>query len=195
MSAIRPALAADLSEVILTEEEIKRRVAELGEQIGDDYRGKEPLAVGILKGAILFLGDLVRVVDLPVKVDFMALSSYGDSSESSGIVRILKDLDENVEGRDVLVVEDIVDTGLTLSYLIDNLRSRRPASLKVCTLLDKPTRRRVAIHPDYNGFVIPDRFVVGYGLDFAENRFQLHKFRQPWPLQFERIAGMPLMEI
>ncbi len=168
MSAIRPALAADLSEVILTEEEIKRRVAELGEQIGDDYRGKEPLAVGILKGAILFLGDLVRVVDLPVKVDFMALSSYGDSSESSGIVRILKDLDENVEGRDVLVVEDIVDTGLTLSYLIDNLRSRRPASLKVCTLLDKPTRRRVAIHPDYNGFVIPDRFVVGYGLDFAE---------------------------
>lgn len=168
MRVSQTSLAGDLGEIILSEEAISGRVSELGAQITNDYRGRELLAVGILKGAVLFLADLVRAIDLPVKVDFMALSSYGASSESSGIVRILKDLDENVQGRHVLVVEDIVDTGLTLNYLIDNLRSRRPESLKVCTLLDKPERRQVAIKPDYNGFTIPDRFVVGYGLDYAE---------------------------
>ncbi|MBE3575071.1 MAG: hypoxanthine phosphoribosyltransferase [Firmicutes bacterium] len=163
----------DLQEIILSEEQIQRRVAELGRQITRDYQDRHLLTIGILRGAVIFLADLIRHLDLPVAVDFMAVSSYGQATASSGVVRILKDLDETVTGRHVLLVEDIIDTGLTLSYLVDNLRSRRPASLRICTLLDKPSRRKVEITPDYNGFTIPDRFVVGYGLDYAENYRQL----------------------
>jgi hypoxanthine phosphoribosyltransferase len=158
----------DGERVLLEEEEIRKRVRELGEQIAGDYAGKELLAVGILKGAMIFLADLVRFISVPVFFDFMAVSSYGKSTGPSGAVRILKDLERDIEGCHVLVVEDIVDTGLTLSYLVGNLQSRRPASLKVCTLLDKPARRRVDVVVDYRGFVVPDRFVVGYGLDYNE---------------------------
>lgn len=156
----------DAERILITAEEISRRVKELGEEISRDYAGKEILAVGILKGAAIFLADLVRCLTVPVQLDFMAVSSYGASTESSGVVRILKDLEENIEGLDVLLVEDIVDTGLTLNYLRENLLTRNPASLKICTLLDKPSRRKVQVKVDYNGFVIPDEFVVGYGLDY-----------------------------
>lgn len=147
---------------------IARRVEELGARISADYRGREPLMVGILKGSTIFLADLVRAVDLPVTVDFVAISSYGHSTTSSGVVRILKDLEESIEGRHVLIVEDIVDTGLTLNYLRENLLARMPASLKICALLDKPSRRKVPVPVDYLGFTIPDEFVVGYGLDYRE---------------------------
>lgn len=157
-----------LQEVLLTREEIQEKVASLGAEISRDYAGKDLLMVGILKGAIIFLSDLLRSVTIPVRVDFMAVSSYGASTHSSGVVRILKDLEEGVEGRHILVVEDIVDTGLTLRYLRENLGARNPASVSVCTLLDKPSRRQVEVQVDYNGFKIPDRFVVGYGLDYAE---------------------------
>ncbi|WP_425387445.1 hypoxanthine phosphoribosyltransferase [Desulfovirgula thermocuniculi] len=156
----------DAERVLITAEEISRRVKELGEEISRDYAGKEILVVGILKGAAIFMADLVRCLTIPVQLDFMAVSSYGASTESSGVVRILKDLEENIEGLDVLLVEDIVDTGLTLNYLRENLLTRNPASLKICTLLDKPSRRKVQVKVDYNGFVIPDEFVVGYGLDY-----------------------------
>jgi len=159
-------LHGDMERVLITEEEIARRVRELGEEISRDYAGKELLVVGILKGAVIFMADLVRCLTIPVRLDFMAVSSYGASSESSGVVRILKDLEQNIEGLDVLIVEDIVDTGLTLNYLRENLLTRGPASLKICTLLDKPSRRKVDVQVDYNGFVIPDEFVVGYGLDY-----------------------------
>jgi hypoxanthine phosphoribosyltransferase len=155
--------------VLLAEEEIQRRVRQMAGQISADYAGREPLLVGILKGAFIFLADLVRSLTIPVHLDFMAVSSYGSASESSGAVRILKDLDQSIEGVYVLLVEDIVDTGLTLNYLKENLRARGPATLKVCTLLDKPSRRLVAVEPDYNGFAIPDEFVVGYGLDYNGN--------------------------
>lgn len=155
--------------VLLTEKEILRRVRQMAGQISADYAGKEPLLVGILKGAFIFLADLVRNLTIPVHLDFIAVSSYGSASESSGAVRILKDLDQSIEGVHVLLVEDIVDTGLTLNYLKENLRARGPASLKVCTLLDKPARRLVKVEPDYNGFAIPDEFVVGYGLDYNGN--------------------------
>ncbi len=161
-------LHADVQEIMLGEDQIARKVKELGERISGDYRGKEILMVGILKGAVIFLADLVRHVTVPVALDFMAVSSYGKASESSGVVQILKDLDQNIEGRHVIVVEDIVDTGLTLKYMLDNLATRKPASLKTCTLLDKPSRRKTDVVPDYNGFVIPDEFVVGYGLDYGE---------------------------
>lgn len=157
-----------LQEVLLTKEEIQEKVASLGAEISRDYAGKDLLMVGILKGAFVFLSDLIRYITIPVQVDFMAVSSYGTSTHSSGVVRIMKDLEEGVEGRHVLVVEDIVDTGLTLRYLRENLESRNPASVRVCTLLDKPARRKVEVQVDYNGFRIPDRFVVGYGLDYAE---------------------------
>ncbi|MGI6101816.1 MAG: hypoxanthine phosphoribosyltransferase, partial [Bacillota bacterium] len=150
-------------------DDIKAKVRELGEAISRDYQGKRPMVVGILKGSLVFMADLIRSVTIPLSIDYVAISSYGRSTDSSGVVRIIKDLDEPIEGRHVLVVEDIVDTGLTLRYLLDNLQSRGPASLKVCTLLDKPSRRKVDIVPDYNGFEIPDEFVVGYGLDYAEN--------------------------
>ena len=155
-------------EVLLSEEQLQQRVQELGAEICRDYQGKEPLLVGILKGAAVFLVDLMRAVDLPLSIDFMAVSSYGAATESSGVVRILKDLDINIEGRDVLVVEDIIDSGLTLSYLVRNLEAREPASLEVCALLTKPERREIDVPVRYTGFEIPNRFVIGYGLDFAE---------------------------
>ncbi|MGB9791890.1 MAG: hypoxanthine phosphoribosyltransferase [Thermacetogeniaceae bacterium] len=155
-------------EVVLTESEIQKKIDELAERINRDYAGKELLVVGILRGAFIFMADLVRRLEMPVMIDFMAVSSYGNTTESSGVVRIIKDLDESVEGRHVLLVEDIIDTGLTLKYLYDYLKARGPASLRVCTLLDKPDRRRVDFHPDYNGFTIPDYFVVGFGLDYGQ---------------------------
>lgn len=161
-------LEEDVAEVLLTQERIATRVAELGAQISQDYAGKDLMLICILKGANIFLADLVRQITIPVAYDFVAVSSYGADTKSSGVVRILKDLDESVESKHVLVVEDIVDTGLTLrlSYLLENLRSRRAASVKVCTLLDKPVRRRVDVPVDYFGFKVEDQFVVGYGLDY-----------------------------
>ena len=158
----------DVQEILISGEQIAQKVQVLGQKISEDYRGKEILVVGILKGAVVFMSDLIRHLTVPVKIDFMAVSSYGKGSESSGVVQILKDLSQNIEGRHVMVVEDIVDSGLTLKYMLDNLLTRKPASLKICTLLDKPTRRRVDVAPDYNGFVIEDKFAVGYGLDYAE---------------------------
>jgi len=157
-----------LGEVLVGAEELQRRVVELGEQISRDYAGKRLLLVGVLKGAVFFLSDLMRYIDIPVEVDFMAVASYGSATDSSGVVRILKDLDVAIEGRDVLIVEDIVDSGLTLQYLLRNLGSRGPSSLEVCALLTKPERRKVDLPARYVGFEIPDRFVVGYGLDYAE---------------------------
>lgn len=152
-------------EVLLTEKQLQAKVAELAAQINRDYEEKELLVVGILRGAFIFLADLVRELKVPVVIDFVAVSSYGDATRSSGVVRILKDLDESIEGRHILIVEDIIDTGLTLKYLYKNLKARHPASIRVCTLLDKPERRQVELIPDYCGFTIPDHFVVGYGLD------------------------------
>src|SRR5439155_22971633 len=146
----------------------RRRIAELGEEISSYYAGRDLLLVGVLKGAVFFMADLMRGLTVPCEVDFMATSSYGDSTDSSGIGRILKDLDINIEGRDVLVVEDIIDSGLTLSYLMRNLESREPASLEVCALMTKPDRREIDVPVRYIGFEIPNRFVVGYGLDFGE---------------------------
>ncbi len=160
--------AAPIGEILVTEQDLRRRVSELGAQISADYDGRELLLVCVLKGAVLFLSDLLRTLTVPCEVDFMAVSSYGSSSDSSGVVRILKDLDRAIEGRDVLIVEDIVDSGLTLQYLQRNLGARGPASLEVCALLTKPERRRVELTPRYVGFEIPDRFVIGYGLDQAE---------------------------
>ena len=158
----------DVSEILLTEEQIHARVAELGEEIATDYAERQPVLVSVLKGSIVFLADLIRATNLPVAVDLMELSSYGASTETSGQVRILKDLSGSIEDRDVLVVEDIIDTGLTLNYLLRYLHDRRPASVRICCLLDKPARRLADIEIDYRGFSIPDRFVVGYGLDFNE---------------------------
>lgn len=158
----------DLKKILVTEEEIRQKVGELGRAISEDYRGKQLLVVGILKGSIVFMSDLIRAIDLPLEIDFMEVSSYGHSTKSSGAVRILKDLDVDIEGRDMLVVEDIIDTGLTLNYLMEILRARKPASLKVCTFLNKPSRRKVKMEADFNGYDIPDEFAVGYGLDYAE---------------------------
>ena len=157
-----------IAETLIEEEALRSRIAELGEEISADYEGRELLLVGVLKGAIFFMADLMRQLRVPCEVDFMAISSYGAGSDSSGVVRILKDLDINIKGRDVLVVEDIIDSGLTLSYLMRNLRSREPASLEVCALLTKPDRREIDVPVRYVGFEIPNRFVIGYGLDFAE---------------------------
>lgn len=157
-----------IGSVLVSREELQAKVAELGALISADYAGKELLLVGVLKGAVFFMADLARHIAVPVALDFMAVSSYGSSTDSSGVVRILKDLDTTIEGRHVIIVEDIIDSGLTLSYLMKNLRSRRPASLEVCALLTKPSRRRVDIGCRYVGFEIPNLFVVGYGLDFAE---------------------------
>lgn len=158
----------DVEKILLDETRIKERVLQLGQQITRDYQGKNILTVGILKGAMIFLADLVRNIEVPTFFDFMAVSSYGTGTVSSGAVRILKDLDRSIEGRHVIIVEDIVDTGLTLQYLVENMKARGPASLKICTLLDKPSRRKVEVSVDYNGFSIPDEFVVGYGLDYNE---------------------------
>lgn len=155
-------------EVLLTEEQMQARIRELGAQITQDYAGLNPLLIGVLKGACLFLSDLMRAIDTRLAVEFMAISSYGSSTRTSGEVRIMKDLDVPIEGRHILVVEDIVDTGLTLSYLLANLESRGAASVKLAALLDKHERRQREVKIDYLGFPIPDEFVVGYGLDFAE---------------------------
>jgi hypoxanthine phosphoribosyltransferase len=161
-------LEAAVGEVLIDEETLAARVAELGAEVSADYHGRDLLLIGVLKGAVFFMADLMRHLTVPCEVDFMAISSYGDATDSSGIVRILKDLDINIEGRDVLVVEDIIDSGLTLSYLIRNLESREPATLEVCALLTKPSRREIDVPVRYVGFEIPNKFVVGYGLDFAE---------------------------
>lgn len=158
----------DVESILLSEEKLAKRIAEIGAEITADYAGKEILMIGVLRGAVIFMADLARAITVPVAIDFMAVSSYGAGTASSGVVRILKDLDENVEGKHILVVEDIIDSGLTLNYLLDNLKSRKPASIKLCTLLNKPERRKVDVKIDYNGFDVPDYFVVGYGLDYAE---------------------------
>ncbi len=157
-----------LGDVLIASERLERRVAELGEEISRDYSGGSLLLIGVLKGALFFLSDLMRCIEVPVEVDFMAVASYGSATDSSGVVRILKDLDASIEGRDVLIVEDIVDSGLTLQYLVRNLGARNPRSLEVCALLTKPARRKVDLPTRYVGFEIPDTFVVGYGLDHAE---------------------------
>jgi hypoxanthine phosphoribosyltransferase len=157
----------DVERILITSEEIGARVRELGQQITNDYAGQDILMIGVLRGAVIFMSDLARAIKRPIDIDFMAISSYGLSTSSSGVVRILKDLDEVVQGRHLLIVEDIIDSGLTLNYLVENLKSRKPASVRICTLLSKPDRRKVDVQVDYNGFIIPDYFVVGYGLDYA----------------------------
>jgi hypoxanthine phosphoribosyltransferase len=157
-----------LSEILIPAEDIQHRVAELGAELSAYYGDKRPILVGVLRGATVFMVDLMRAMDIPLAVDFMATSSYGASTKSSGVVRILKDLDTVIEGKHVLIVEDIIDSGLTLQYITEMLWTRRPASLRICTLLDKPANRKVQINVDYIGFTIPNKFVVGYGLDFGE---------------------------
>ena len=159
---------SDVGEVLIDEETLRNRIVELGAEVSADYEGRDLLLVGVLKGAIFFISDLMRELTVPCEVDFMAISSYGAATDSSGVVRIIKDLEINISGRDVLVVEDIIDSGLTLSYLMRNLESREPASLEVCALLTKPERREIDVPVRYIGFEIPNRFVIGYGLDFAE---------------------------
>jgi hypoxanthine phosphoribosyltransferase len=157
-----------VGEVLVGEQDLQRRVRELGARISADYKGRDLVMIGVLKGAVLFLADLMRSLTVPCEIDFMAVSSYGSSTDSSGVVRILKDLEAPIEGRDVLVVEDIIDSGLTLHYLMKNLRARNPASLEVCALLTKPERRRIDLPIRYVGFEIPNRFAIGYGLDHGQ---------------------------
>ena len=158
----------DLKSILYTEEQVARRVAELGAEISADYEGKEVVLVGVLNGAIIFMADLMRHITAPVFMDIVAISSYGSYSSTSGVVRIMKDLDQSVESKHVLIVEDIVDTGLTLNYLIEYLRARNPASVKVVAMLSKPSRHKVKVTVNYLGFTVPDEFVVGYGLDYAQ---------------------------
>jgi hypoxanthine phosphoribosyltransferase len=157
-----------VTDVLIDRDALQRRIAELGEEISADYAGRDLLLVGVLKGAVFFMADLMRRLTVPCEIDFMAISSYGAATDSSGVVRILKDLDINIEGRDVLVVEDIIDSGLTLSYLMRNLEAREPATLEICALLTKPERREIDVPVRWVGFEIPNRFVIGYGLDFGE---------------------------
>jgi hypoxanthine phosphoribosyltransferase len=163
MSSMMP----DVKEVLITSREIEEKVREIGARITEDYRGEKPLLVGILRGAVVIMSDLMRSIDLKCELDFMDISSYGSGSSSSGVVRILKDLEEDITDRHVLIVEDIIDTGLTLSYLMRSLHARGPASLEICALLSKPSRRRAELDVRYLGFEVPDEFVVGYGLDYA----------------------------
>ena len=158
----------DIVQILYTEEELRRRVKELGRQITADYAGRHPMLVSVLRGSYIFMADLTRAIDLDVTVDFMAVSSYGAGTVSSGQVEIKKDLSDSIEGRDLIIVEDILDSGNTLYYLMDVLRARKPASIRICTLMDKPERRTKPITADYVGFTIPDTFIVGYGLDYAE---------------------------
>ena len=158
----------DVEEVLLSSEQVQARVAELGAQLSNDYAGRDPVLVSVLKGSIIFLADLVRAMPIPLSIDLMEVSSYGASTESSGQVRILKDLSTSIAGREVVVVEDIIDTGLTLNYLLRYLHDKGPASIRICCLLDKPARRLAEIEIEYRGFTIPDRFVIGYGLDYGE---------------------------
>jgi hypoxanthine phosphoribosyltransferase len=158
----------DSLDVLISEEQIRERIAALGGQITQDYTGKQLVCIGVLKGCFPFLADLVRQIALPLEVDFLGLSSYGEGTKSTGVVRVTSDLSNPIEGKDVLVIEDIVDTGLTMRYLLDNLHTRKPTSVSVCTLLHKPSRTNERVQLDYVGFTVPDKFVVGYGLDYAE---------------------------
>ena len=168
LSSDIPPSEADVESVLLSPEQIQARVAELGVQISRDYEGKDPVFVSVLVGSFIFTADLVRHITIPNSLDFIAISSYGKETRSSGVVRVVKDLDESVESRHVVLIEDIVDTGLTLNYLLDNMRNRNVASVRVATLLDKPSRRMTDVAVDYIGFEVPDEFVIGYGLDFAQ---------------------------
>jgi hypoxanthine phosphoribosyltransferase len=159
----------DIETILISEEELDRRIGELADEVRADYVGKDLMLIGVLKGAVMFMTDLARRLRLPLEMDFMAVSSYGNATQSSGVVRITKDLDSSIEGRNVLLVEDIVDSGLTLRYLLEYLRNRNPQSLRVCALLNKRVLRKADVRVDYVGFEIPNRFVVGYGLDYAEN--------------------------
>ena len=159
---------SDIQSVLISEEALAAKVAEMGQAISRDFAGKKLIVLGVLKGSVVFMADLIRQITIPVEMDFMAVSSYGAGVKTTGVVKILKDLDRLIEGYDVLVVEGILDSGMTLSYLTELLRDRNPASIHIATLLDKPERRKVEIKPDYVGFTIPDEFVVGYGLDYAE---------------------------
>jgi hypoxanthine phosphoribosyltransferase len=161
-------LINDIKEVLFTEDKIAKKVQELGKLISKDYKGEDLFIIGVLKGANVFLSDLIRKITVPVTIDFMAVSSYGSYTESSGVVKIIKDLDFSIENKNILIVEDIIDTGLTLKYLRENLITRGPKSIKICSLLDKPERRKADIKIDYIGFEIPDEFIVGYGIDYAE---------------------------
>lgn len=158
----------DIEKVLFSEEMLAQTVNELGKQITEDYQGRKMLLISILKGSIMFMSDLMRSIDLPCEIDFMAVSAYGSGTKNSGTVRILKDLDRDIRGYDVLIVEDILDSGMTLSYLMDLLYARDPNSIRICTLFDKPERRKVDIYADYSGLQVPDEFIVGYGLDYAE---------------------------
>jgi hypoxanthine phosphoribosyltransferase len=157
-----------VGEILIEQEPLQQRIAELGAEISQEYEDRDLLLVGVLKGAVFFMADLMRELTVPCEIDFMAISSYGAATDSSGVVRILKDLDANIAGRDVLVVEDIIDSGLTLSYLMRSLKARKPASLEICALLTKPERREIEVPVKFVGFEIPNKFVIGYGLDFAE---------------------------
>ena len=161
-------LEQDIELVLFSEEELDRRVSEIAAEINRDYAGKEPMLISVLRGSFVFMADLIRKIEVPCTVDFMSVSSYGRGTTSSGQVQITKDLSDDIEGKDIIVVEDILDSGNTLSYLLQLLQARKPASMKLCTLLDKPDRRVKEVHVDYTGFTIPDEFVVGYGLDYAE---------------------------
>ena len=165
---MRDTIKDDIEKILIDEEQLAARVKELGEEISRDYEGKRPLLISVLKGSILFMADLMRAITIKCDIDFMAVSSYGAGTQTSGVVRILKDLDASVEGRHIIIVEDILDSGVTLSHLLSLLKTRNVASIRICTLLDKPERRRVPVNVDYRGFVIPDEFVVGYGLDYAD---------------------------
>lgn len=158
----------DIKSVLFSEETLSQTVKELGKKITEDYKDKKLLLLGILKGSVVFMSDLMRNIDVPCEIDFMAVSSYGNGTKTSGRVRILKDLDRDIAGYDVLIVEDILDSGNTLNYLIDVLRTRNPASIHICTLFDKPERRQVPVYADYKGLAVPDEFIVGYGLDYSE---------------------------
>ena len=184
-------MGADLEEVLITSEQLQHRIGELAAQIDADYAGRELLLVGVLKGAAMVMSDLARAMHLPVLMDWMAVSSYGSGTKSSGVVRIMKDLDADISGRDVLVVEDIVDSGLTLSWLVQNLRSRGPASVAVCALLRKPTAMRMPVEVSYMGFDIEDKFVIGYGLDYAERYRNLPFIGTLAPHVYESPAAAP----
>lgn len=182
-------LRDDIDHILVTEQEIRDAAATLGRQLTGDYTGKDLLLIGVLRGAIMFIVDLARSIDLPLTLDFMAVASYGASTQTSGIVRILKDLDSSIEGKHVLIVEDIIDSGLTLNYILETLRTRNPASLRVCTLLNKVERRRVDVPVDYVCFNIPDEFVVGYGLDFNQIYRNLPFVGVLKPEAYERTPG------
>ncbi len=158
----------DLSDILITEEQLKQRVKELGARITEDFRGEPVILIGILKGSVVFMADLMRAIDLDISIDFMSVSSYGGATSTSGVVRIMKDLDSDIKGKNVIIVEDIIDSGLTLKYLKEYLSKRNPACLRICTILDKPSRRKVEIRGDYVGFEIEDKFIVGYGLDIDQ---------------------------